>query len=123
MKTKMAMAVVSAWVAVFILIVFAKPKCVSGALGAGILLKDSEREMCLAASSGKNLEYWIDGERSTPGCNWHLEHVECRRGSCLYRCRETEALWNLSRSGKVVEMEKVDKDTTLPQKYKFKVQQ
>ena len=120
-KTKKAIAVVSALVAVCLLFVFATPKCVSEAIGAGTLLKDSEREMCLAASSGKNLEYWIDGERSTPGSNWHLEHVECRWSTCLYRCRETEALWRLSSSGKFVEMEKADKSATLPQKYRFEV--
>ena len=100
-------------------------KCIAYSLSGKAQLKDYEQEKCMAVSSGRNIAYWIDGERSTPGCNWHLEHVKCEKGFCLYRCRETEALWHLSlfnEQGNVrVVMEKdIGNDTTFPQKNIFK---
>lgn len=97
-------------------------KCVSYSLSGKAPLKDCENEKCIAVSSGRDIAYWIDGERSTPGCNWHLKHVECQSEGCLYRCVETEALWLLSRSDTIVEMEKKVKGTTLPNKYRFEVE-
>ncbi len=97
-------------------------RCLSERVRDSPPLKDVEREMCLAAPSGSDLEYWIDGERLTPGCDWHLTHLECQLGSCLYRCRETEALWRLSNDGNAVMMTKVVEGTTLQQTYRFEEQ-
>ena len=93
-------------------------ECVSSELVASPL-RDLEHEMSLAALSGKDLEYWIDGEKETAGCHWHLTHVECQKDGCLYRCRETEALWHLSKqSNSSLKMEKLG-DSTLPKIYVF----
>lgn len=81
-------------------------QCVSECVHDKPPLRDVEREMCLASSSGDDLEYWIDGERSTAGCHWHLEHVKCQRIGCLYKCRETEILWRLAKGGKIITMVK-----------------
>ena len=97
-------------------------RCMSERVRGYVSLKDVEREMCLAASSGSDLEYWIAGERLTPGCDWHLKHLECQLGRCLYRCRETEALWQLSADDVAFLMEKVVEGTTLPQTYRFEEQ-
>ena len=93
--------------------------CVSESVYGKSPLVDSDREMCLASSSGKDLEYWIDGNRLTEGCHWHLEHVKCQMGVCLYRCKETEAFWWLSKDGGSIKMKKDVKGTNFPQEYKF----
>ena len=96
-------------------------RCVSEIVRDESMFKDCEREMCLALSFGKDLEYWIDGERSTDGCHWHLEHVKCQSGDCLYKCKETEVLWHLVRDGKAIKMVKDVKGTSssLPQEYRY----
>ncbi len=96
-------------------------RCVSEIVHERTVLKDNEREMCLAASSGNDLEYWLEGERSTDGCHWHLEHVKCQWSGCLYKCKEIETLWRLSKDGKVITMKKDVKGTNsnLPQEYHF----
>lgn len=98
-------------------------RCVSECVTADSPLREFDRQMCLAASSEKDLEYWIDGERETPGCHWHLTHVECQRGRCLYRCRETEALWFLSQQGNSnLKMTKSGKSSTFQRTYIFSAQ-
>ena len=99
---------------------FPKPdspsKCVSECVPDSLSLRDFERQMRLAKVPGKELEYWIwkthlwdglakvpgkeleywiDGEHKTPGCFWRLEHVECQKDGCLYRCNKAD-LWRLS---------------------------
>ena len=97
-------------------------KCVSRSVPDSLPLREINRQMGLAASSGKDLEYWIDGERTTPGCHWNLEHVECQKDGCLYRCRETEALWHLSwQKNSNLKMEKLG-SSTLIQTYVFSPQ-
>ena len=97
------------------------PACVSGMVQGRHTFRDREREMCLAASTGKDMEYWIDGYKTTPGCHWRLEHVKCERGSCLYKCVETEVWWRLVGDGGTVTMQKDVRRTnsTLTQEYHF----
>ena len=93
--------------------------CVSECVPNPGPLRDVDRQMTLVPSLGKDLEYWIDGERETPGCHWHLMHIKCQRGGCFYRCRETEALWRLSQQRSLgLKMDKCG-DSTLPQTYIF----
>lgn len=89
-----------------------------GALG---LLHCQSRGVSLASSNDNEIQYWLDGEEHTPGCNWHLKHFECQSSGCLYRCKETEAFWLLSRSGDEVKMEKRVRGSTLPQTYLFSI--
>ena len=95
--------------------------CVSESVHGKPPLTDSEREMCLASSLGKDLEYWIEGERSTAGCHWHLKHVKCQPSGCLYKCQETEMLWRLAKDGKTITMVKDVNGTNsrFPQEYHF----
>ena len=86
---------------------------------SGIMMQEPERGLRLVIQEDKNIWYWLDGEKSTPGCNWHLTHLDCKWDHCLYRCEETEALWmvRLRRDGLV--MEKKSNTSTLPQCYVF----
>lgn len=95
--------------------------CVSESVHGKPPLTDVEREMCLSSSSGNDLEYWIEGERSTPGCHWHLEHIKCKSDGCLYKCKETEMLWRIAKDGQSIIMEKDVKGTgsNLPLEYHF----
>ena len=121
LKGKLAFAVLTVGVAFVLILVSGclEPRCVSECVHDKTPFKDAEREMCLASSSGNDLEYWIDGARSTAGCHWHLEHVKCQGNGCLYKCKETEALWQLVGDGKAITMKKDVKGTTLPQEYHF----
>lgn len=98
-------------------------RCVSEIVRDKPELTDIEQEMCLTASSGNDLEYWIAGERTTDGCHWHLEHVKCQWRGCLYRCKENEILWRLSKDGNAIIMKKDVKGTNsnLPKQYRFAV--
>lgn len=95
------------------------PVCVAEMMGEHSELIEPERELVLCHTTGKNLEYWIKDESDTPGCHWHLEHRSCEKDGCLYRCKETEALWFLSAKKDGVCMEKRVRGTTLPQSYMF----
>ena len=99
---------------------FERPKCIISSSLSGQALYDANREVLLSLSSDGTARYWIEGEEETAGCNWHLDHLECRKDGCFFRCRETEALWRIALSGGVVEMEKVATGTMFPQKYEFK---
>ena len=114
-------AVLGVGVVFALILLVGRDRCVSEIMHEKSVLKDSEREMCLASAFEKDLEYWIDGERLTDGCHWHLEHVKCQRGECLYKCKETEVLWHLVRDGKAIKMVKDVKGTSsnLPQKYRY----
>ena len=93
--------------------------CVSERVSGSLLLRDFDRQISLTACSEISLEYWIDGERETPGCHWHLRHIECQENGCLYRCQETESLWQLSfLQNARLKMEKCGY-STLPQTYLF----
>ena len=119
LRTKLVFAAMVVVVAVVMMLFWPNGRCVSESLRGKSLLKDADREVCIAMSSGNDLEYWIDGERSTAGCHWHLEHIKCQKDECLYRCRETEAFWRLSKDGKAVKMKKDVKGATLPLEYHF----
>ena len=119
MKSKLMFAAMAVVVAVALILFPENGRCVSESLREKSLLKDAEREVCIALSSGNDLEYWIDGERSTAGCHWHLEHVKCQNGGCLYKCRETEAYWRLFKDGETIKMKKDVKGTNLPLEYHF----
>ena len=96
-------------------------RCVSKCVTADSPLREFDRQMCLAASSGKDLEYWIDGERETPGCHWHLTHMKCQEDGCIYRCCETETLWHLTwQKNCSLKMSKtMENNSTLRQEYIF----
>ena len=119
-KSKYAIWIVVVLVAMILgCVLLLGEKCVSECVPHSEPLQESDRQMSLAASSGKDLEYWIDGERGTAGCHWHLTHIKCERGGCLYRCSETEAIWRLSRQkNSSLKMEKCG-DSTLQQTYIF----
>ncbi len=93
--------------------------CVAEMIGEHSELIEPDRELVLSHAMGKNLEYWIKDESDTPGCHWHLEHRSCEKDGCLYRCKETEALWFLSAKKDGVCMEKKVRGTTLPLSYMF----
>ena len=121
LETKHLFAMLAVVVAFALVLLFGQYRCVSEIMRDKPVLRDVEREMCLTSSSGSDLEYWIDGERSTDGCHWCLEHVKCQRSGCLYKCKETEILWRLAKDGKTITMEKDVRGTNsnLPQQYHF----
>ena len=123
-RRKVVTAVAVAVAALILIVLFVcagMVPCVSGMVQGRHTFRDREREMCLAVSTGRDMEYWIDGYKSTPGCRWRLEHVKCERGGCLYKCAETEAWWRLAGDGGTVTMQKDVHRTnsTLPQEYHF----
>lgn len=121
LNKKLMFAVLGVGIAFALIMLVWHGRCVSEIVQEKSMFKDSEREMCLASSLGRDLEYWIDGERSTDGCHWNLEHVTCQGGGCLYNCKETEVLWHLVRDGKAIKMVKDVKGTSsnLPQEYHY----
>ena len=123
MNMKFALGIVALFVAMIICgcyLLSGSSRCVSEYVTADSPLREFDRQMCLAALSGKDLEYWIDGERETPGCHWHLTHIECQSGGCLYRSSGTEHLWLLSLQGNSdLKMTKLDKTSTFQQTYVF----
>ena len=120
MKRKSVLLASALCAVLIVLLAFlGRSSCIASGPFAERVLYDGDREVLFVLSKDGTARYWIEGEEETAGCNWHLVHVECRRGGCLFRCLETEALWLLSPSGDGVRMEKRVEGSTLSQTYFF----